>query len=275
MKKFIRRFFELRFSLFFKSAHVYLQSEYNKRIEKSKNPLNAFEYGIFSQNGEDGITFEIIKRLKLEKGSFAEFGVGDGLENNTLALMSMGWKGFWVGNEELGFTVPKSAENKFIYEKAWVDLDNINSIYKNNCALLGFKDVDVLSLDFDGNDYYFIAELYKNYRPKVFILEYNGKFMPPVDFKIDYDGHDYHNMTDYFGASLQAWINLLSADYKLVACNVSGVNAFFVHRDYADLFSDVPDDINDIFHMYAPYLTHRRSNLPNSPKTVETILRNL
>ena len=44
---------------------------------------------------EDGITIEIFKRLKnLNSGSFLELGVGDGTENNTLILLSLGWKVF-------------------------------------------------------------------------------------------------------------------------------------------------------------------------------------
>ena len=45
----------------------------------------------FSQTDEDGITIEILRRIGcLEKGTFAEFGPGDGMENNTLILKSLG-----------------------------------------------------------------------------------------------------------------------------------------------------------------------------------------
>ena len=51
------------------------------------NPLNRFGLKCFSQTDEDGITLEILRRIKsLGKGVFAEFGVGDGTENNTLIL---------------------------------------------------------------------------------------------------------------------------------------------------------------------------------------------
>lgn len=61
------------------------------------NPLNKFGKKCFSQSDEDGITLEIIRRINIESGVYAEFGVGNGLENNTLILASLGWKGFWVG----------------------------------------------------------------------------------------------------------------------------------------------------------------------------------
>ena len=58
----------------------------------SKNPFNKYGKKIFSQTDEDGITIEIIKRMNcLNNGNFIEFGVGDGTENNTLILKSLGW----------------------------------------------------------------------------------------------------------------------------------------------------------------------------------------
>lgn len=62
------------------------------------NPLNKFGKKCFSQTDEDGITIEILRRLELiNNGVYAEYGVGNGTENNTLILAALGWKGFWVG----------------------------------------------------------------------------------------------------------------------------------------------------------------------------------
>jgi hypothetical protein len=75
------------------------------------NPLNGFGNKCFSQSDEDGITIEILKRIKcLDKGTFAEFGVGNGTENNTLILKALGWKGFWCGGEELAFDIRQPKE---------------------------------------------------------------------------------------------------------------------------------------------------------------------
>jgi hypothetical protein len=77
---------------------LYLQESSENRKNNHPNPLNRFGAKCFSQSDEDGITLEILKRIgSIEKGAFAEFGVADGTENNTLILLSLGWRGFWVG----------------------------------------------------------------------------------------------------------------------------------------------------------------------------------
>src|SRR5689334_5694165 len=75
--------------------------EYSESV--AKNPLNRFGAKYFSQADEDGITCEIVRRLGIKNGIFAEFGVGNGLENNTLILLANGWRGFWVGGQDLAF----------------------------------------------------------------------------------------------------------------------------------------------------------------------------
>ena len=82
------------------------------------NPLNSFGKKCFSQSDEDGITIEIFKRLKnLNSGSFLELGVGDGTENNTLILLSLGWNGFWVGGSDLAFDTSNSKKLKCDHNK--------------------------------------------------------------------------------------------------------------------------------------------------------------
>ncbi len=86
-------------------------------------------------------------------------------------------------------------------------------------------------------------------RSKVYILEYNAKFPPPVRFVVDYDARYDYDHDDYFGASLQSYADLMeNFDYKLICCNAhTGANAFFVDNKYAHLFTDIPSDIRDIY----------------------------
>ncbi|MGD1074328.1 MAG: hypothetical protein ABSB15_29845, partial [Bryobacteraceae bacterium] len=53
--------------------------------------LTRYGYKAFSESDEDGIIAEIFRRIGTENRVFFEFGVGDGLANNTLNLLLGGW----------------------------------------------------------------------------------------------------------------------------------------------------------------------------------------
>lgn len=97
----------------------------------------------------------MLRRMNcLEHGIFAEFGEGDGTENNTLILKALGWKGFWVGGEDLAFRIRQPKET-FSYFKEWITLENIERLASVGRQNLGCHEIVVISLDLDGNDIYF------------------------------------------------------------------------------------------------------------------------
>jgi hypothetical protein len=255
-----------------KTKDLLLQFQTMQLQERHPNPLNKFGQKCFSQTDEDGITLEIVRRLGIENGVYAEFGVGNGLENNTLILAALGWRGFWVGGEDLAFD--HSRASRFHYIKSWITLDNISAGAFSGLQAVGAGHADVVSLDLDGNDIYFVEELLsKGVCPKLFIVEYNAKFIPPVRFQIAYDPRHEWAGDDYFGAALVNFSEMFAKHgYKLVCCNShSGANAFFVRTEFEDLFEDVPKDIRDIwvpprYHLYEAF-GHRKS-----ARVVEAIL---
>jgi hypothetical protein len=246
------------------------------RTREHPNPLNHFGRKVFSQNDEDGITFEILRRLGLENGVFAEFGVGDGRENNTLVLAAMGWKGFWIGAEDLALQLPSQPQPNFAYLQRYVTNDNILSLTTQCLDLISETTVDVLSIDLDGNDFHFVETLLKGgLRPALYILEYNAKFMPPIRWRMPYNAAHRWNEDDYRGASLMDFVDLLgAAGYSLVCCNAwSGSNAFFVQSSQRANFSDISDDINVLWS--PPYDGLRSAGHPVSAKTVASIIREI
>ena len=249
-----------------------IQLFYEQRKNSHTNPFCKYGSKVFSQTDEDGITFEIVRRIKIESKFFIEFGVGRGTENNTLSLLAANWKGVWYGGQDLSVNLDNSKRLKF--KKIWITKDNIVSLLEDALKYNDTKKIDLISLDLDGNDYYLIKEiLSNNYEPKIFIAEYNGKFIPPIEFKINYDENFTWKGDDYFGASLQTLNNLFkSYDYKLVCCNsATGANAFFVHNKFAEKFADVPTDIRNI---YVPpnYNLYNYWGHKKSPKTIEKII---
>lgn len=254
--------------------NLMLHKSYLDRRMQHKNIFVRFGARVFSQADEDGLTLEITKRLGIDKGVFAELGVGTGVENNTLILLSKGWRGFWIGVEELAFNSEKSKRLHFI--KKWVTRDNVSEIFSAGLEKLSMQDVDVLSIDFDGNDLIFCEKLLSTgYTPKLLIVEYNSKFPPPIQFSVSYDDTHEWNRDDYQGSSIQSYVDMLKKyGYKIICCNAAtGVNAFFVRQDDIALFPEVPEDIQDVY-VDPFHLLHSHITWPTSIKTIERIIQN-
>jgi hypothetical protein len=185
---------------------LYLIESSQQRKNAHTNPLNQFGAKCFSQSDEDGITLEILRRMDvLKSGCFAEFGVADGTENLTLILVALGWSGFWVGGDQLAYSTPNN--DQFRYIQKWITKNNILEITCQTKDQLQIHEIDVISLDLDGNDIHFVRELLSNsICPKLFIVEYNAKFIPPIEFEMSYDENHQWLGDDYFGASLTSFV---------------------------------------------------------------------
>ena len=201
-----------------------------------KDDKRLLKYGFkaYSQTDEDGIIQEIFQRIGVTNKTFIEIGVGDGLENNTLFLLLKGWKGFWVDGDLKNI---KAIHNKFLFLKdsgrlsikqVWIDKDNIDSLI-NDFGLP--QEIDLLSIDIDGNDYHVFKNIV-SLNPRVVVIEYNAKLPPPVKWVMTYNQCHTKTNTDYFGASLKSFEYLFQEKgYLLVGCNITGSNAFFVRKD--------------------------------------------
>lgn len=195
-------------------------------------------YKVCSQNDEDGIIAAIFDAVGGNR-SFLEIGIEDGTECNTHFLALKGWRGVWVEANAAsaasvrgalgGDTFPKRLKLVEDYART----DNIERLYGEACRFCEVDQLDFFSLDIDGNDLWVLTSmLASGARPGVICVEYNGKFPPPLSISVTHDDRRGWKQDDYFGASLQAFDTLLTeSDYALVACNLSGTNAFYVRRD--------------------------------------------
>ena len=215
----------------------------------SSNPLTASPGSppikIFSQNDEDGIIARIFQRIGIDvPGYFLELGVDANLECNTLALLYAGWKGTWV--DAVKHNLSKQNVKLQVIEE-WVTLKSLSSIISRTVLFNeGSTELDFLSIDLDGNDLYILRGILKKMSAKVICLEYNPHYIPPARFTIDYD--PMHKMDgDFYGASLQILADELKGKYKLVATNLTGVNAFFVDLRYSKCFADICDNLLSIY----------------------------
>jgi hypothetical protein len=196
--------------------------------------LIRYSHQLFSQNGEDGIVAELARRVGTSNRTFLEIGTGNGLENNTAALLMQGWSGWWIeGSEENVAKIRRTfrryvAAGSLTVERSLVSTENVRATLERVHVP---REFDLLSLDIDRNTYWVWAAL-EAYKPRIVVIEYNAMLPPDVDWKVEYRAERVWNRTSYFGASLKA-LELLGRKlgYALVGCDFTGVNAFFVRDD--------------------------------------------
>jgi hypothetical protein len=202
-----------------------------------QQPKRLLKHGhkVYSQQDEDGIIAEILRRLgdKVPR-SFIEFGVENGLECNTLRLLLDGWSGLWLEGEAKyveqinTHLADYTSAGKLKVGHAFVTTKNVNELFTAH-GMTG--DIGLLSIDIDGNDIW-VWQAVTAVRPAIFISEYNATWAPPLSIAQPSDEKIYWRGTNYFGCSLAALAKVsASKGYKLVGCNFSGANAFFVRED--------------------------------------------
>lgn len=197
-------------------------------------------YRCFSQFDEDGTIDEIFRRIGTTSRSFVEFGAGDGLENNTLALLVGGWTGLWIeasgeraARIRTEFAMPLG-DGRLRLLESFVTAENIEELLERGRVP---AEPDLLSVDIDGNDYW-VWRAIGRFRPRAVVIEYNASLGRTARAVQPYRADAVWDETTAFGASLGALEDLgREKGYVLVGCSLAGVNAFFVRQDLAgDLF---------------------------------------
>src|SRR4029078_1096658 len=85
--------------------------------------------------------------------------------------------------------------------------------------------------DIDFNDYW-VWKAVSAVRPRAVVIEYNAGLHPPLSVTAPYPPNRAGDGTNFFGASLEALVRLgRDKGYRIVGCNISGSNAFFVRED--------------------------------------------
>lgn len=275
----IKRVFYSIINIINNSQELFVQKEISRLREnlRYKNYKSLIPFGskVYSQSDEDGIIKEIFARIGTGNKTFVEFGIGTGLENNTLALLFDDWKGLWIDassrsikkiNKHLYKTI-RSGQLRVV--ESFITTDNINELIVAN---VDDNDIDLLSVDIDGNDYHVLNSI-ACVKPRVIIVEYNAKFTPPILFCMEYDESHTWKIDDCYGASLKFLeIYLSKKGYCLVGCNLTGINAFFVREDLvADKFLK-PFTAENHYEPARHYLAGFSSGHPPTFKTLERSL---
>lgn len=256
----------------------YLQLRYsNQLLASAKYFYRSHEYSVSSQNGEDGLLLYIFSQIGLTNRWFVEFGAGGYSSNTKLLSTSFGWNGLSLDGDESSIEGMKADYQKIKSsdpqrnleaQTAWLTKENVNAILIEKSIP---KDFDLLSIDIDGVDLW-LWEALSEFSPRAIVVEYNASFGPDEDLVIPYQGDFYrwserwHPNGWYYGASLAAWAKLADTKgYALLACESTGVNAFFVRRDL--LTSALPtQSVSDAY-----YPDWRRSSRADWRRQLETL----
>lgn len=205
--------------------------------------LTSKEFRVFSQWGDDGIIQYLIHELKIKNKFFIEFGVGNYYESNThFLLVNNNWSGFVIDGSQKSMDTVRNNAFYWRYDlklkTAFINKDNINNLLLES----NFKQIGLLHIDLDGNDYWILKAIDMNkFSPDILILEYNSNFGSDRSITVPYDPLfsclNAHYSGQYFGASISALSSLANQKgYYLIGCNSAGNNAYFIKNKYKDIF---------------------------------------
>ena len=155
-------------------------------------------------------------------------------------------------------------------QTSWLTQKNINSILTDGNVP---KEVDLLSVDIDGIDYW-LWQAVEAINPRVVIMEYNASFGQNASVTIPYEksfyrwDNNYDSNGWYYGASLAALTQLAEEKgYVLLACESTGVNVFFVRKDL------VSDELPSQSVSQAFYPDKRRLAKANLDEQIKSVSR--
>ena len=194
-------------------------------------------FHVLSQNEEDGITLALAKLAASSRKRFIELGAGANGGNSGFLAESCGWTGLMVdGNEARAARLAKRFSRYDVrVASSWITRDNVNDLVCDH-GLAG--EVDLLSLDIDGNDYWVWRAL-DVCSPRIVILEFNPAFGPERAVTVQYDPvfdrAAFKDVTaNFYGASLAAFEHLgREKGYRLVMGEPRGANVYLLRNDVA------------------------------------------
>jgi hypothetical protein len=202
--------------------------------------LQEYEWRHWSQHGEDGVIKKIIETIEIDKLNpvFLEIGAHFHEANCLRLQQHEKWRGFYFDDfhefHPLGFY------------KMWITKDNIVDVLKSSYP----KEFDLFSLDIDGNDFYVLKSILKEFIPRILCIEINASLLDEEEKVIPYDENFRWDGTSFYGASSKAYQKLCEMhNYSVVYIESSGTNMFLIKNDYLLSSKDSFLNVNNLkFH---------------------------
>ncbi len=201
-----------------------------------------------SQFEEDGILLYIFSLIGETSRKAVEICCGDGQQSMAANLIvNHGWQGLlFEGDEALVKSArsfymrqPDCLLNQPVIKQAWITAENINTLI----AAEGYSgEVDLLSLDMDGNDYW-VWKAIDVIAPRVCVFETHNVIPSHLALTMPYDPtfRIRKEHQDFRSASTLAMTKLSKEKgYRLIGAHRHGFNVFFMRNDIGtDIFPEI------------------------------------
>jgi hypothetical protein len=209
----------------------------------------------YSQNGEDGIVAELLKRLQIKRGWFVEFGAWDGKHmSNTYALAEDGWQGVYIEGEPDRFEDLLKTVQQFSGRlhaiNAFVAAEGVGNLDELLATTPLPKEFELLSIDIDSFDWWVWKSL-QNYSPQIVIIEINSSF--PLGRKYVQKPDDPKGRGSSFSSMLELG---REKGYSLV-CHTG--NMIFVRDDLVAQLKLPEEELADPEHLFMDTWVDKRS----------------
>ena len=200
--------------------------------------LSDFASNRYSQGGEDGMIAECLRRLRIEEpGVVVEYGAGDGLScSNTAALWQGGWQAVLVEASghliadlvcaTAGYAQTVTVVEALVRPSGGGSIDEILDRH-------GVGEVDVMSIDIDGDDYWHLLGLRR--RPRLLLVEFNPTIPPHLDIQPRGPGNR-------MGVGILTLVRA-AAQRGYTFVGASAANVFLVRTEDASWFEDLETDL--------------------------------
>ena len=205
-------------------------------------PIHESGFRVFSQFDEDGVILYLLGVSGVGTRRFVDLGAGDGVYASNCAnlALNLGFDGVFLeadpaqAERARSFYArhPDTRERPPEVVQAFVTCDNVNDLVRG----AGFEgEIDLLSIDVDGNDYWFWEAL-DCVSPRFVVVEAHTEF-GLEDYVMPYEpGFDWRRAPSgaQIGASPAALDRLAGQlGYRLVGSNLYGFNLCFARNDVA------------------------------------------
>jgi len=244
-----------------------LINQYRLLVSKGELPrLRIAEAGFrcYSQFEEDGIILYVLSVIGMKTRKVVEMCCGDGSECMASNLiLNHGFTGYLFDGRRSNI---KAAEKFFRMKPdsfwtppklrcAWISQENVNDLLREAGAT---GEVDLFSLDLDGNDYY-IWEAITEINPRLCVFETHNPIPGHLSLTMPYDpvfdfSSKHGSEREFRSVSLLAMKKLSeSKGYRMIGAHRHGFNVFFLRNDIGtDFFPEVT--VKEVHDNYATKL---------------------